>query len=183
MSKIWPKVKVMTWSEKVILHISRSVSWTWIHIRRFHRYSLSLSSYYRKKRLVTVHDLWWFRAHEEGSLVAIFRFRASSLPVYRCLIVFGMMFVQNGRLSISSHWLPIMEKLQNCPDLRSPIYKFRDVNFIDTVTHNNCWKCQGDRSVGVAMTIFQTFSEVRSLDVTWCPDLERTRSEIFTCAE
>ena len=37
---------------------------------------------------------------------------------------------------------------------------------------------------GVAMTSLQTFSEVRSLNVTWWPDLEWPGSEVFTlCAK
>ena len=77
-----------------------------------------------------------------------------------------------------------MERLQNWPDLRSRISKFWDIRFIDTGTDINRWKFQGDRSFGVAMTNIQSFSEVRSLDVTWWPDLEWPGSEIFTkCAE
>ena len=44
--------------------------------------------------------------------------------------------------------------------------------FIDTVTDINRCKFQGDRSFGVAMMNIKTFSEVRSLAVTWWPDLE-----------
>ena len=45
------------------------------------------------------------------------------------------------------------------------------------------WKFKGDRSFGV-MTNIQTFSDMRSLNVTWWPDLEWPGSEIFTeCAE
>ena len=40
-----PKVKVMTWSEKVMLHISRSVSSAWTRIWYFHRSSLFIESY------------------------------------------------------------------------------------------------------------------------------------------
>ena len=39
---------------------------------------------------------------------------------------------------------------------------------------------QGNRSVSVAMTSIQTFYEVRSLDVTWWPNLERPGSESYT---
>ena len=73
-----------------------------------------------------------------------------------------------------------MERSQNWPDLRSSISKFRDIRFIDTGTDINRWKFQGDRSFGVAMTNIQSFSEERSLDVTWWPDLEWPGSEIFT---
>ena len=60
-----------------------------------------------------------------------------------------------------------MERLQNWLDLGSPIAKYRDIHFIDTVTEINRGKVQGDQSFGVAMTSIQTFSELRSLDVTW----------------
>ena len=36
------KVKAMTWSEKVVWYIIRSVSLNWTHLRCFHRFSLSL---------------------------------------------------------------------------------------------------------------------------------------------
>ena len=53
---------------------------------------------------MTFHELKWSWRHEERSLVAIFRFRVSILPVNRCLRVFGMVFVQNRRFSIFSQW-------------------------------------------------------------------------------
>ena len=56
-----------------------------------------------------------------------------------------------------------MERSQNWPDLRSPISKFWDINFIDTLACSNHWKFQGNRSVGVALRNIQTFYEVRSL--------------------
>ena len=61
----------------------------------------------------------------EGSLVAIFRLRLSSLPVTR---VFRMVFFQKRCLS---HWL-IIERSQNWPDPGSWISKFRAIHFIDT---------------------------------------------------
>ena len=77
-----------------------------------------------------------------------------------------------------------MERSQNWPDLRSPISKFWDIRFIDNLACSNLWKFQGNRSVGVALRNIQTFYEVRSLDVTWWPDLAWSGSEIFTtCAE
>ena len=108
--------------------------------------------------------------------------KSTSNPMF---IVFWMIFVQKRRLSFFSHWLIlIMERSQIWPDLRSLISKFWDIHFIDTVTCSNRWKFQGNRSVGVAWTNIQTFYEVRSLDVTWWPDLAWPGSEIFTtCAE
>ena len=78
--KIWPKVKVMTWLEKIIMHISRSVSsaWACIYLRCLHRSSLPLSNVIGGKLLVTFHDLKWPWRHE-GSLFAIFLFRVSTL--------------------------------------------------------------------------------------------------------
>ena len=145
MLKIWPTVKVTTCSEKVMLHISRSVWSAWTHILRFDRSSLTLASHCRK----TAGDLSWPEMtlwHEEGSLVAIFRFRVSTLPINRCLRVFQMVFVQKRSISIFSHWL-IMEKSQNWPDLGSPISKFRDTLFKDNVVDINRGKFQGNRSV------------------------------------
>ena len=79
-------------------------------------------------------------------------------------------------------WL-IMERSQNIPGLGSRISKFRDIHFIYFGTDINHWMFQGDRLFGVAMTSIQTFSEVRSLDVIWWPDLEWPGPEIFRCAE
>ena len=46
-----------TWLEKLMLHISRSVSSSWTHQRCFHCFSLSLSRVIAEKLLVTSHDL------------------------------------------------------------------------------------------------------------------------------
>ena len=129
------------------------------------------------KRLVIFHCLKWPWRHSEGSLVAIFQLRVSRLPVTRCLRVLRMFFFQKKHLSFFFPWL-IIKRSQNCPDLRSPISKFRDICFIDTGTDINRWKFQGNRSVGVALTGIQTFYEVRSLDVTWWPDLAWPESKI-----
>ena len=80
---IWPQVKVMTWSEKIMLHINRSVWSAWTHLWYFHCSSWSLSKIIAEKLLVTFHDLTWPWRHGEGSLAAIFQFRVSSLPVTR----------------------------------------------------------------------------------------------------
>ena len=77
-----------------------------------------------------------------------------------------------------------MERSQNWPDLRSPISKFWDIHFINTLACSNHWKFQGNRYVSVALRNIQTFYEVRALDVTWWPDLAWPGSEVFTtCAE
>ena len=74
-----------------------------------------------------------------------------------------------------------MERSQNWPDLRSPISKskFWDKHFIDTLACSNRWKFQGNRLIGVALRNIQTFYEMRSLDVTWWPDLRWPGSKIF----
>ena len=61
---------------------------------------------------------------------------------------------------IFSHLL-LMERSRNLPDLSSPLSTFRD-KILDTITDINRLKLQDDRSVGVAMTSIQTFSDVRS---------------------
>ena len=73
-------------------------------------------------------------------------------------------FVQKRRLSFFSHSL-IWDRSQNWPDLRSPISKFPDICFIDTVTDINRWKFQGNRSVGVALTSIQLFYEVKQASI------------------
>ena len=145
MLKIWP-TQWGSWSDQkkiryVAYQTSRSVSSAWTHLWFFHCSSLSLS----KSFLKTAGDLSWPEVtlgDEDGSLAAIIQFRVSNLPVTRCLIVFRMVFVQKRRLSIFSNWL-LMERLQNGPDLGSPISKFRDKHFIDTVTDINRWKLSG----------------------------------------
>ena len=118
-----------------------------------------------------------------GSNFSIQDVNSTCNPVIRCLRVLRMGFVQNRRFWIFFHWL-IMERSQNWPDFRSQISKFWDIHFIDTVVCSNRWKFQGNCSVGVALTNIQTFYEVRSLDVTWWPDLAWFWSDIFTtCAE
>ena len=58
------------------------------------------------------------------------------------------------------------------------------MHFIDTFTDINRLNFQGDRSLDAAMTSIQPFYEMRSLDVTWLPDLEWPGSETFTtCVE
>ena len=159
----------MTWLENVMLHISRSGWSSWAHLWFFFFFSSwSLSKVIAEKLLVTFHDLKWPCRHGEGSLVAIFRHRVSSLPVNRCLRVFRMVFFQEAPF-IFFHWL-IMERSQNLPGLGSPISQFRDIHFIDTCTDINRWTCQGERAFGVAMTSIQTFflGEVTWRDLmTW----------------
>ena len=122
---------------------------------------------YLKKLLVTFHDLQWPRRHEEGSLVAIFQFRVSRLPVTRYLRVFSMfLFFLSKRDVFQFSPIGKSERSQNWSDLRSQIAKFWDIQFIDTTTCINCWKFQGNRSVGVALTRIQTFYEVSRED-TW----------------
>ena len=100
----------MTWSKKGMLHFSRSLSLAWAYLWYFHRFSWPLSKVIAEKLLVTFHDMKWPWRHDEGSLVAIFRLKVSSLPVTRCLRVFLMVFLQKRRLSFFSHWL-IVERL------------------------------------------------------------------------
>ena len=52
MLKIRPQVTVMTWSEKVMLHINQFVSSSWTHPWCFHRSSWSLSK-------VIPENCWW----------------------------------------------------------------------------------------------------------------------------
>ena len=80
----WPKITVITRPEKVMLHTSRSASSAWAHLWCFPCSSWPLSKVIAENLLLTFHDLNWPRRHEQGLLVAIFRFRVSSLAVTRC---------------------------------------------------------------------------------------------------
>ena len=148
----------MTWSEKVMLHINRSVLpfWTLNTYVFFLRSSLSIKSYYRKN----VGGLSW---------------------PDMTLATWGGVTGRNIS-NIDIEFDSIMERSQNWTDLWSRISKLRNINFMDSVMDINRWVFQGNRSFGVAM--IQTFSDVRSLNVTWWPDMERPGSEIFkTCGE
>ena len=173
----------MTWSERVMLYISRSVSSSLNTSMAFYCSSLSLSKVVADKLLVTFHDMKWPWRHDEESLVTIFRFGVLNIPVnHRCLRVFRMFFVQKRCLSIFPLTYNGEVAKLTWPwvsDIKIPRYKFTD-----TVTDIKHWRYQGDRSFGVAMTNIQSFSEVRSLDASWWPDLEWPGSEILTiCAE
>ena len=89
-----------------------------------------------------------------------------------------MVFIQKKRLSNFCRWLK-MESSQNWPDLRSPISKFRNLCFIDTVTHVNAWKFRGDWSV--SYDEHSNFSEVRSVDVTWVLTLSSLNLKFSQC--
>ena len=173
MLKIWPQVKVMTRSEKVMLHIGRSASSAWAHLWCFQCSSLSLLNVIAEKLLVTFHDLKQPRGHEKESL-AIFRFRVSILPVTRCFRVFRIVFAQKRRLSNFSLWL--MERSQTLPDLGSPISNLQDHHFIDTVTDINFWRFQSDQWLGVAMTGVQSF--MRWGHLMWPDDLTLSDLEL-----
>ena len=139
----------------------------------------------KKKLLVTLvlHNLKWLWRHEEGSPVAIFRVRVPSLPVTRRLRVFRMVFVQKRCLSIFAHWL-IMKRSQNWSEVT-------DNKIPRCIFHRYCNSYQSLKvpsqsfnrcSYELRPTLF--FSEVRSLGVTWRPDLEWPGCELFTtCAE
>ena len=144
-------------------------------------------SYCRK----TAGDLLW----PEMTLATLRGVTGRNIPIQGVKSTCNPMFesVSNGFLPNEGwgafHFSPIdlfiMERSQNWPDHGSPISKFRDKHFIHTGRNINRWKFQGDRAFGVAMTIIQTFSDVRSLlDVTWWHDHEWPGSEIFTkCVE
>ena len=111
-SRSWPDPK------RSCCIVSWSVSSAWTHPWCFHRSSLSLSKVTAEKLLVIFHDLKWPWRRKE--LVAIIRFRVSSIPTTRCLRVVRMVFVQKSRLSIFAYRL-IMERSQNWPHPGSPI--------------------------------------------------------------
>ena len=144
----------MTWPERVMF-ISVDLNACTVFSSLYPK--LLLNNNWRS--FITWNDLG---ENEEGSLVAIFRYMVSSLPVTRCKRVFRMVFVQ-----MFSHYTYNGEFTK----LTGPYVtgmKIPRWHFIDAVTHSNRWKFRGDRSVDVAMTSIQTFSEVRSFaDLTF----------------
>ena len=156
----------MDWSEKVMLRISRSLWSSWIHLWCFHCSNCSLSKVIAEKMLVTFQDLKWPWPHGERSLVVIFRLRASSLPVTRCLRVFRMAFFQKRHLSFSSIDSNGEVTKLTWPWVTDPwVTQFREIHFMDTGTDINRWKFQGDRAFGVAMTSIHL--RFGSGEVTW----------------
>ena len=139
---------------------------------------ISIKSYCRK----TAGDLSWpeMNLATWRWVVAIFRLRVSSLPVTRCLRVFRMSFFQKGRLSFLSHWLISNGKVAKwtwpwVTDIKIPGYTFYTSSYGYQSLEVSKWsaiRCSHDEH--------STFSEVRSLDVTWWPDLEGPGCEIFT---
>ena len=134
MLKIRPQVKVMTWSEKVMLTIS-SLSSAWTQLWYLHRFSLPLSKVVAEKLLVTFHNLI-------GSvdLVDVTRGHRSQYSdsgwqvyLYPDVWVFRIALVQKRRISFFSHRY-IMERSQTWSDLRTSMSKFRGICFINTVT-------------------------------------------------
>ena len=73
----------------------------------------------------------------------------------------------------------IMGKSQNWPDPRSPKSKFRDIHFVGIDTLMLSQKFHIDPSKTIVPTRPQTFLEVRSLDLTWWPDLRWPWAQIF----
>ena len=73
-----------------------------------------------------------------------------------------------------------MGRSRNWPDLRSGISKFRDIRFVGIITLINRWKFEIDRAWVVAVAQVEIFWNMRSLDLTWWPDLEWPGAEIFT---
>ena len=73
----------------------------------------------------------------------------------------------------------IMGRSQNWPDLRSQISKFRDIRIVGTNELLKSWKFQNILSTTMAVAVPQSFLEVRSLRLTWWPDLRWPESKIF----
>ena len=96
-------VKVMTWPEKSMCILGDAYCQPQhTNLTCFHRFSMSTPKVTAEKLLVTFHDLRWPQRHKEGSPIAIYRFRVSSLPETRCLRVLGIVSIQNRRLSFFS---------------------------------------------------------------------------------
>ena len=60
---------------------------------------------------------------------------------------------------------------KNWPDLRSQISKIRDIRIVPNLTLINSCEFENNRIKTVVMAWHRKFSEVRSLIVTWWPDL------------
>ena len=91
----------------------------------------------------------------------------------------------SGEIWIFSHWL-IMGRSWNWPDLRSQIYKIRDIHFEDVYTLLPSCEYHTVSSIGVALPLANPKSsdEVTSLNLSWWPDLRSIWGNFCTqCAE
>ena len=105
---------------------------------------------------------WW---GVSGSNLLIQGVNSICNPMFECLE-----WVSSKTDAFQFSPIDLMGRSQNWPDLRSPISKFFDIHFIDTVACSNRWGFQGNRSVGVALTNIQTFF-MRWGHLTWPGDL------------
>ena len=81
-----------------------------------------------------------------------------------------MRISEKGSNRVFPHWL-IMERSRDWPDLRSPISKIRNIQIVGIYTLMKSCKFQIFRIATVGWARLQTFLVVRSLNVTWWPDL------------
>ena len=168
MLKIWPKVKVITWSEKVMLHISRSVSSAWRHKWSCHRSILSLSK-------VLPNNCWWPLMTWNGlvTLETWGGLTGENIMIQGVDSTCNLNFksVSNVCLSIFSVHLYGKAAKVTWPwvtGIKIPRYTY--LHFIGTVTDINRWKFHADRSFSVAMTI-DKHSNCFWGKVTWPGDL------------
>ena len=153
-----------------MLHIRRSVSSAWTQLWCFHCFSWSLSKFIDEKLLVTFHDL----EGATGRNIPTQGVKSTCNPMFESISI-GFRPKQTPFICVPFTY--------NGEYLGALISKFRDTHFIDIITKINRWKFQGGRSLGVPMTSIQTFSEVRSLGVTWWPDLRSPIVDLLSPAE
>ena len=129
----------------------------------------------------TVGDLWWrhvtYNAHWSGHW-CISRHLCSANTYMNMFRLLRIVFTRNRVNWNLSHWL-IMGKLQNWPDLRSQVYKFQDISFVDSITLINRWKFWSDRPTGVASVRVWLFFRLGH-NLTWWPDLWQPGAKKFT---
>ena len=153
---------------------------TMVLISRLYLYSIHS---YWSKTVVTSHDLGWPFWEVTGQQIHP---GCQEWPKLTCSgwnWVDSLSIHETGSIWIFPHWL-IMGRSRNWPDLRSPIWKIRDIRFVSFDCLMNLWKFENIwlRTLGVARS--QTFLEVGSRDPAWWPDLVWPEAKIFAqCAE
>ena len=174
MRKIWPKVKVIIWSDKVMLNFSRSLTSPWTHFRCFHRSSLSIKSYCRKL-LVIFHDLKWPWRHDEGV--------TSHIPIRGVKSTCKLMNSNGFRpKEVPFNFLPLT---YNGEVAKLTSLRITDIKILRLTFYRYCY---GNQLLKISRwsIIWCSYDEHSNLfwPVTWWPDLQWPRSEIFTiCAE
>ena len=118
--EVWPRVKVMTWLKKAILHIGRSVSTWQTQWTCFEVCILFQSNVIAQKLQLTSDDVTWPWMPVRWVTGAKFHLHRQCSAYWSCTWAYLLKNTSLKDIWNLSHWL-IMARSQKWPDLRSPI--------------------------------------------------------------